>query len=1404
MRSTSTTAFMAALTLVAAGLPPTAGISSAETISVAGSVTLVTGEADQPVNGRWRVVGDSAGEWRLLTQPIEGLLPGYYLVEFQDVEGWNTPPPVDVEVNGGLQLTVSSAYTEYPAYPVGDIPPLYVSHGTTFRLYVERAISGSTLSVTASPSPHGDLSFVSNSGLLSYTPDGSDVESFTVTFRESVPGGAQTYQEVQVYPTLNPSRPEYDILKREGNVDPTDDFYLTETYETRLDSDGNAIQEVFNGQMQATRVVTISGIEVIIDSGFSGNHIYNNINCTYTTHAGVDTSSGNDDIHDLSIYCDRLVLRNSIRLPQTNVSIYAREIVFEDVPGRQPASIDTTPLMQKQPDGPPAPGSRNVAPALNGHDGGSIAIFVEKFSVPAGGPVPRLVSNGGRGQNSNPGRDGVKGKYYAVDSGCEPEFRRPGPALIYRESCGGETIYFNPNNLYWGANPSAGNGEDAVPGSRSGNGGSGGTIQSNLDLESYSSTVAGEPGTPDTLKRGGMRGNDGLNQLVLVKTYIGDPCEQEQSHSLHDGANASSTPGTRGADGAFSRSPEQTRWAHPAALRAYLLYAKDLYLNGQLDATREVVSRFLPLLTALTDTPPEDLEDELYQLRSEFEELRYRLDNDLDYFGNPAGWVPTLSFEANLTAWSHEIDQAIPILYATYYLLNKANTREQRIRALSVARANAMTLVADQIAKYTQLQSTVNDLSKDASDIANKIPGKEAQIGARLQALQNDAETNVRNKNRVPGWKRAAGILGNVLKVVPVFQPALAAVGTGLDFVSSVDTNQPIEGIIGDAVDTVSSFNGSTYVELATRFQKNVGVLERQIRDDIRSLPSPGDIDRGDVQASIDKFKGWVNGANEIRKDILPVIGEASKAFKRAEAPADQVQAELASLRASDPEYNDLIDEVQDLLDTKQQLVKEIQAYQDQTNALNNSIMQGMMSIEQFSQDLLAAGQYSHATVEYLKDMEQRTRDRLLKYQYWAAKAYEYRLAVPYAGTFNLNRLFDEFKKLAVEPGDLLSSDAFETILKPAYTESVAQLIFDALDTLNNDAPQIKLIETELDLLPEELDALNSGDPLSLDFGRLGIFSESEEDLRLVNISLQDQDVDFEDVEYTGGRNRRTDIKVEHNGTSIISRGGKFYRFEHYNSTSINPYAWTSKYFHDSNSVTREEPDPAAESLVRALLSTRLPEAKLDEQMLIYARPGAWATFTISKSDNDGVRTRLSKLKFRIKYAKRDLRSGVEAAIDINTALENAASVDPLLPLFVIDSPDTEGRLGGYGSFRRVYRVGGTRTVLAPLHYGRYDFIEWQAVRVHLSQSTNPRITFSVPRDGGRLTAVYRKAQDNPSATPGDFDGDGEVSFSEVVRVVDAFFSRLALTDSELANLGVTDRPQFSDVISVIDGFFGR
>ena len=102
----------------------------------------------------------------------------------------------------------------------------------------------------------------------------------------------------------------------------------------------------------------------------------------------------------MNIYAETVIIRSPLKLPQTDVMIYAKELRFEDVAGSATAQIDTTPL------------ANSLIPSMfnNGVAGlkaGKIIVNIGVFSN--SGSTPRFVLRGGNGQPAGEGRNGSDG-----------------------------------------------------------------------------------------------------------------------------------------------------------------------------------------------------------------------------------------------------------------------------------------------------------------------------------------------------------------------------------------------------------------------------------------------------------------------------------------------------------------------------------------------------------------------------------------------------------------------------------------------------------------------------------------------------------------------------------------------------------------------------------------------------------------------------------------------------------------------------------------------------------------------------------------------------------------------------------------------------------------------------------
>ena len=282
--------------------------------------------------------------------------------------------PVSMRVvpPGGVNGPVSVRLTSR-----GYSQPQLTTDGNGVQTYSHTlAVLGSTLSFTFDPA----------TGDFSYTPDADDRFDFSVEF--SVPGqdgqGLPIAQVVNIAPKLVAH--EYDLVSSTtSNLPSTESLNYLTANETK------GTTKRFNGRDNiTTRHAEIAGHTIVFGPG-QANGLYERY-----VHTGGET---NLNLDSLAIYAERLVVRGNLRFPATDVTIHARELVFDD--GAGTAKIDTTALADTT---RAASSTSRGDPGGNGRvgeDGGNVTLRVASVVRPQGSTATRFVLGGAAGEANN-------------------------------------------------------------------------------------------------------------------------------------------------------------------------------------------------------------------------------------------------------------------------------------------------------------------------------------------------------------------------------------------------------------------------------------------------------------------------------------------------------------------------------------------------------------------------------------------------------------------------------------------------------------------------------------------------------------------------------------------------------------------------------------------------------------------------------------------------------------------------------------------------------------------------------------------------------------------------------------------------------------------------------------------
>ncbi|UCG58107.1 MAG: hypothetical protein JSU70_01105, partial [Phycisphaerales bacterium] len=778
------------------------------------------------IGARWRVDG---GAWlHPQAQGTVDLQSGYHTVEFKPIDGWQEPGELVVDVLGGETVVREVSYTQLAAHAIGDIPPQTAWHGRTLRFIVESPNSGGitgTIWMETGPGFSGSIEFHHVSGMdtvgqFSYTPAPEDKKPFEVTFLDP-----RLSQTVTITPMAH-LVPEQTVLTYQRSLpDPeTRDYIVVSEVENPND--------LFNHIERPTRNVTISGVRVVFEENSTKNALHE--------------FGDSEDIKEMVICAETLVIRCPLRLPQTNVTIHAREVRFEDPEDKEPgwAHIDTTPRSHIEIAG-------ELQEGAQGLQGGAVAVHAERFSrLTHCGVSPCFILRGGKGQKAGPGRDGANGLDMPMwdflwDIQGEPGQYVLTPTYVV-------CIVDEDGRATWGRKDWPTDGEPAIAPKEPGIGGKGGDFNSTLAGTALNWIVdnsGGPAGEKAADAKGGRAGRPpGVTWFRERGPFWhpGDPLDEFHVSEVWASWAAcpeglacrvieKRPPTVKGPDAAApeaaspfgpSGSPPQRifqhySWLHPLALERILSYLRDAYIAGHPDYVRQRCSHYLGILDAFEHHFTADQRDDFEQLKQELEVLRAGAAQNLDYFGYPPGWVPMLSFEANKIAFETEVDKAFPLLYVTYWLSNKAQDAEQRLAGLGKARDRIRDEIEDQKKSFNKLQEILPGLASELEHVAYLIEHFKPYLVEKERELIRRAEQNVWERHQLPWWKKALRVLGGVLQVLPVVQPVFGGVGVGMEFISQVDPEDPLTSL-WEGRDILEDFDAEALEEYAVDFNEAI------------------------------------------------------------------------------------------------------------------------------------------------------------------------------------------------------------------------------------------------------------------------------------------------------------------------------------------------------------------------------------------------------------------------------------------------------------------------------------------------------------------------------------------------------------------------------------------------------
>ena len=267
--------------------------------------------------------------------------------------------------------------------------------------------------------------------------------------------------------------------------------------------------------------------------------------------------------------------------------------------------------------------------------------------------------------------------------------------------------------------------------------------------------------------------------------YVGDNQFVKNGRVFHTRPNN----GQRGSREQTERS--DLSWAHPAAMAAVLSYARMAFRNGFRNEAAEALAPYYALSVAQSGTVAQCSAE----VRMAFNSMGALCDNlvlDLDYYGNPPGWVPRLNALSNLSVLKTVREAA----YGTYYFADKMLREAEELEDVRDTAEKAKAALAGEMEAARKKVKQAYDELPRALQKLNDVQKEVIRVAEEIAALRQEAAIRVKDQVMQQRFFSAAlQLVDGIAKSVPIGQPFLGAAGSVFGAASKIDwtAEKPLE-----------------------------------------------------------------------------------------------------------------------------------------------------------------------------------------------------------------------------------------------------------------------------------------------------------------------------------------------------------------------------------------------------------------------------------------------------------------------------------------------------------------------------------------------------------------------------------------------------------------------------------
>jgi len=1016
----------------------------------------------------------------------------------------------------------------------------------------------------------------------------------------------------------------------------------------------------------------------------------------------------------LRICCDTLDVRGELCVPEADVEIFARRVIWTGAE----AAINTTPLDWSLQKAANASGGNAGTNGTDGRNAGAVTIYASVVE-PVNDGRPRVIALGGRGQDPGAGIDGSRGKSmgsftsipYAVrDSGISTSratvtFDPPAVFVSHQWLWGLVEVAKGQN----GENALPENGTDAVAPGVPGNAGDGGLLTTNVAaLVGALRNTAGSAGRQERNYSGGAAGTpirSGRYHVKLWHNVFGtDNASFERNlrdeRTTARGADRNSSPAAK----LTGTAPQpvvvaaSNAWLHPLSLQRCLEYARAAFLAGARDEVELLMAAYADALAA--EMPKNGAWDDgnatvWAAAHAEAATMLQRLRAQLDYFGNGAGYTPLFSLRGSTQLYEQETGRALQTLLLTRWIVSRERDAKEAQAALGEAIVSlnadsqqAAAQVVSAEAKITSAAARIESLEQELSDMSNQLEMLRSQL---LSKVQNDLLQQAQIKFMI---RMAAAMC----QVIPVGQPALGSIGSlagaASEFIGGDDTKAP---------DTVSRM-GDVLKKAAAASKKASDARKKAEKEKGKSPDK-------DAESAKKSGADW----SQVGKGLAPAMAQVSAGMKALQVPESEVEAQLQKMEAESPEWKAMTEKMRVLNKRKVALFEELasgfESLGDGYARLTSNAAATYTMQQQREQQL---GRLNPAATGFVREMEQRSRNTLIRYLYLMVRSYETTVFRTINVDWNLTDVMERLLTL-VEPNAGFNAASIAQnakALAPVFNDNInrvrTQLLRDFDFGEQSMTLQLGLSATQT---PALIDAVNSGGAVRIDPLRFGLLLPDRQLARLNTVTLASLELDPKGPQLPETHNLVVTLQPARTGT--MRRDEQIYGVY---SDQPRQWNWTRL---ASGEVRASVPSNVAEDMLNLILGAGAERIKQK-----VALPPMWSDLSISVRFSPALpeaqRPRITRLYFQF------LCDGSPAP-EHQCVLTVQPSGTP--GGAVIDCPaDLAHRGPGFDSMVRIFSRGAQVRVSAPPTPSAAVFDSWDLLGRDVSRigETAPAVTLTM------------------------------------------------------------------------------